>query len=119
MFIVACDDDEVAAWAGTCGAEVLWTPGLGLNGAIEHSVEVSELVGGLSLGPNARRAAVEARGELFSVPVEDGVVRNLTRARRLVVVPVSATVQPFARAQRWIVLAEHILPWQGPMEIVL
>jgi tricorn protease len=46
---------------------------------VEHSVEVSELVGGLSLGPNARRAAVEARGELFSVPVEDGVVRNLTR----------------------------------------
>lgn len=37
---VACDDDEVADWAGARGAEALWTPGLGLNGAIEHSVEV-------------------------------------------------------------------------------
>ncbi len=37
---VACDDDEVADWVGGRGAEVLWTPGLGLNGAIEHGVEV-------------------------------------------------------------------------------
>lgn len=37
---VACDDDEVAEWVGAWPAEVLWTPGLGLNGAIEHSVEV-------------------------------------------------------------------------------
>lgn len=33
---VACDDDEVAEWAGAAGAEVLWTPGLGLNGAVDH-----------------------------------------------------------------------------------
>jgi 2-phospho-L-lactate guanylyltransferase len=37
---VACDDDEVAAWVATRGADVLWTPGLGLNGAIEHGVDV-------------------------------------------------------------------------------
>ena len=37
---VACDDDEVADWVGARGAEVLWTPGLGLNGAIEHGTEV-------------------------------------------------------------------------------
>ncbi|MDQ3738848.1 MAG: hypothetical protein M3337_06740 [Actinomycetota bacterium] len=33
---VACDDDEVAAWADGAGAQVLWTPGLGLNGAVDH-----------------------------------------------------------------------------------
>jgi 2-phospho-L-lactate guanylyltransferase len=32
---VACDDEGVAAWADTVGAAVLWTPGLGLNGAVE------------------------------------------------------------------------------------
>lgn len=36
---VACDDDEVAEWVARWDADVLWTPGLGLNGAIEHSVE--------------------------------------------------------------------------------
>jgi 2-phospho-L-lactate guanylyltransferase len=37
---VVCDDDEVAAWAGRHDAEVLWTPGLGLNGAIDHAIDV-------------------------------------------------------------------------------
>lgn len=37
---VACDDDEVADWVTARGAEVLWTPGLGLNGALEHGVDV-------------------------------------------------------------------------------
>ncbi len=32
---VACDDDAVAAWADEHGAEVLWSPGLGLNGAVD------------------------------------------------------------------------------------
>jgi 2-phospho-L-lactate guanylyltransferase len=32
---VACDDDEVAAWADEHGAAVLWSPGLGLNGAVD------------------------------------------------------------------------------------
>lgn len=36
---VACDDDEVAAWADAAGAQVLWGPGLGLNGAIDHGVD--------------------------------------------------------------------------------
>lgn len=36
---VACDDDEVARWAESRGAGVLWGPGLGLNGAIDHGVE--------------------------------------------------------------------------------
>ena len=33
---IACDDDEVAAWADEHGAEVLWSPGMGLNGAVDH-----------------------------------------------------------------------------------
>jgi 2-phospho-L-lactate guanylyltransferase len=37
---VACDDDAVAEWVARRGADVLWTPGLGLNGAIEHGVDV-------------------------------------------------------------------------------
>lgn len=35
---VACDDDEVAAWATDRGAVVLWHPGAGLNGAVMRSV---------------------------------------------------------------------------------
>lgn len=35
---VACDDETVAEWSSEHGAEVLWTPGLGLNGAIDHGV---------------------------------------------------------------------------------
>ncbi|WP_162942091.1 hypothetical protein [Desertimonas flava] len=36
---VACDDDGVASWADDIGAEVLWTPGVGLNGAVDSSRE--------------------------------------------------------------------------------
>ena len=35
---VACDDDEVATWAGTHGATVLWHPREGLNGAVNASI---------------------------------------------------------------------------------
>lgn len=35
---VACDHDEVASFAEELGASVLWGPGLGLNGAIDHGV---------------------------------------------------------------------------------
>lgn len=36
---VACDDEEVAAWASDAGAHVAWTPGLGLNGAVTAGVD--------------------------------------------------------------------------------
>ncbi len=36
---VACDDDEVAEWAESRGADVIWGLGLGLNGAIDDGVE--------------------------------------------------------------------------------
>lgn len=32
---VACDNDDVAAWADDVGAAVLWSPGMGLNGAVD------------------------------------------------------------------------------------
>lgn len=35
---VVCDDDDVRAWAEAEGAEAIWTPGLGLNGAVEAGV---------------------------------------------------------------------------------
>jgi 2-phospho-L-lactate guanylyltransferase len=35
---VVCDDAEVARFAGELGAEVLWRPGLGLNGAVTDGV---------------------------------------------------------------------------------
>jgi 2-phospho-L-lactate/phosphoenolpyruvate guanylyltransferase len=36
--VVVCDDEEVRAWAERQGAEALWTPELGLNGAVEAGV---------------------------------------------------------------------------------
>lgn len=35
---VVCDDEEVRVWAEAQGAETIWTPGLGLNGAVEAGV---------------------------------------------------------------------------------
>jgi 2-phospho-L-lactate/phosphoenolpyruvate guanylyltransferase len=36
---VACDDEAVASWAEAAGAAVVWTPGLGLNGAVGAGVD--------------------------------------------------------------------------------
>ncbi len=36
---VVCDDDDVQAWALSVGAEVVWCPGTGLNGAVRSGVE--------------------------------------------------------------------------------
>jgi 2-phospho-L-lactate guanylyltransferase len=36
---VACDDDDVAAWARERGAQVIWGAGLGLNGAVDDGVD--------------------------------------------------------------------------------
>lgn len=36
---VVCDDEEVRAWAERQGAEAIWTPGLGLNGAVEAGID--------------------------------------------------------------------------------
>jgi tricorn protease len=39
---------------------------------------VAEWMGGMDLSPSAKRAVIEARGDLFSVPAEKGDVRALT-----------------------------------------
>jgi 2-phospho-L-lactate guanylyltransferase len=44
VFIV-CDDDEVAAWAVSVGAEVIWRPGHGLNGAVTDGVDELASIG--------------------------------------------------------------------------
>jgi 2-phospho-L-lactate guanylyltransferase len=36
---VVCDDDDVSAWATRIGAQVIWRPGRGLNGAVTDGVE--------------------------------------------------------------------------------
>jgi 2-phospho-L-lactate/phosphoenolpyruvate guanylyltransferase len=36
--LVVCDDEAVRSWAVAQGAEVLWTPGRGLNGAVQEGV---------------------------------------------------------------------------------
>jgi tricorn protease len=41
--------------------------------------KVASLIQGGSLSPDGKRAVVEARGELFSIPAENGPVFNLTR----------------------------------------
>ncbi len=35
---VVCDDEEVRAWAEDRGAEAIWTPDLGLNGAVQAGI---------------------------------------------------------------------------------
>ena len=41
---------------------------------------VSKLIQNLSISPDGKRALVEARGEIFSVPAENGAVINLTKS---------------------------------------
>lgn len=44
---------------------------------------VASLARNLHLGPGAKRIALEARGEVFTLPVEQGFVRNLTTTSRV------------------------------------
>jgi tricorn protease len=45
-----------------------------------HLEDVSKSVREPDISPSGKRAAFEARGDLFTVPAEHGVVRNLTRS---------------------------------------
>lgn len=63
---VVCDDDEVAQWAASLGATVVWTPARGLNGAVQEGYRqlcrlgVSDVVvaaGDLPLASDLRWAA--------------------------------------------------------------
>lgn len=53
---VVCDDAEVAAWATSLGAAVIWEPGRGLNGAVQHGVA--------QLGREGAQTVVVAAGDL-------------------------------------------------------
>lgn len=44
-----------------------------------HSVKVDQRITGGDISPSGKRAVLAARGEIFSLPAEHGVVRNLTR----------------------------------------
>lgn len=43
--VVVCDDAGVRAWAEALGADVRWTPGLGLDGAVEAGVAAAAEAG--------------------------------------------------------------------------
>ena len=45
-----------------------------------RQVSVSKLIQGDDISPTGKRAVIQARGELFSVPAEHGVVSNLSRS---------------------------------------
>jgi 2-phospho-L-lactate guanylyltransferase len=53
---VVCDSEEVRAWAQAEGARVLWTPGLGLDGAVQAAVG--------QLGTEGTATVVVAHGDL-------------------------------------------------------
>ena len=42
--------------------------------------DVSSRISNMALSPTGKRAVVEARGEIFTIPAENGDVRNLTRS---------------------------------------
>jgi 2-phospho-L-lactate guanylyltransferase len=42
---VVCDDEDVRAWATAAGATALWTPGLGLDGAVREGVDRTAATG--------------------------------------------------------------------------
>lgn len=43
--VVVCDSDDVRRWAESVDAQVIWTPGLGLNGAVQAAVGQLAAVG--------------------------------------------------------------------------
>ncbi len=43
--LVVCDDPEVRSWAAEVGATACWTPGLGLDGAVEAGVAAAAELG--------------------------------------------------------------------------
>ncbi len=68
---VVCDDDQVAAWAEARGAAVIWTPGRGLNGAVEEGVRTLASRGEERV--IVAHADLPLAAELSSVALFDGV----------------------------------------------
>ncbi|MEO7454888.1 MAG: PDZ domain-containing protein [Gemmatimonadaceae bacterium] len=48
--------------------------------AMPHWTDVTRTISAAALGPNAKRAVFESRGEIFTIPVEKGDARNLTHS---------------------------------------
>lgn len=46
---------------------------------MSQTIDASEFIGGSSISPSGKRVAVEARGDIWSAPAENGTPRNLTR----------------------------------------
>ena len=74
---VVCDDDEVRSWAESVGARPIWTPGLGLDGAVEAGVA--------ALGAAGIETVVVAHSDL---PLAAGLADLVGRAGdRMLLVP--------------------------------
>ncbi len=76
---VACDSDDVAEWATSRGASVLWRPGTGLNAAVASSVA--------ELAERGARHVVVAHGDL---PRAERLARFAQRYDGIVLVPDAA-----------------------------
>ena len=81
---VACDDEQVAAWATEHGASILWHPGVGLNAAVNDSVAelrdagVSDVIVAHGDLPRAHSfAALAQHGTLTLVPDRRGDGTNV------------------------------------------
>ncbi len=84
--VVVCDDDDVAEWAGDAGAAVVWTPGLGLDGAVARGVAhlaergVARVVvahADLPLAHDLAEFAEPGRAEVVLVPDRHGDGTNV------------------------------------------
>lgn len=68
---VACDDDAVQRWARALGAEIAWTPGLGLNGAVQAGMAMLAAAGATEA--IVAHADLPLPGELAALAGFDGI----------------------------------------------
>lgn len=73
---VVCDDDEVACWTREMGGEVIWTPGLDLDGSVTAGVD--------SLGRRGIARAIVAHADL---PFATDLAGLLSEPADVVLVP--------------------------------
>jgi 2-phospho-L-lactate guanylyltransferase len=76
---VACDDVDVAEFARAHGASIAWTPGLGLNGAVEAGV--SKLAASGAMFVTVVHADLPVARDIGSLPAFDGVTLAPNRRR--------------------------------------